>query len=105
MRLHVRTDALMREVCQILGVTVEHDEPAAAAAAQAAAAAEDAAHAAAVAAAAAAPAVPKKQPKPVSTVKATGRPSRWNTERLRGLYNPVSWHAFVVSAALTSVHC
>jgi hypothetical protein len=51
MRFHVRTDALMREVCAILGVPVDHDDKEAAAMAAAAAAAEDEKHAAAQAAA------------------------------------------------------
>lgn len=87
MRFHVRTDALMREVCAILGVAVDHDDKEAAALAAAAAAAEDAQHAAAQAAAAASPPTARKVRQP-SDVQAIGRPTRRNTERLRQLYNP-----------------
>ena len=88
MRLHVRTDALFRELCRLLDVPVKEEDTSSAASASAAAAAEDAKHAAAAAASAAMPPPPPRKAKTASTRPAVARATRERTQRLRHLYNP-----------------
>jgi len=112
MRLHVRTDSLMREVCRLLNVEVEFDETtpeaqkamrkekeeeaaveekAAAAAASASAFSSSSASGVVAASSSTSRSSSKKSSKRkrnIAIPAPVARPTRSNTERLRALYNP-----------------